>query len=191
MGRLAHVAFWPGTALTTAQMAQIADQAVLGSAADYQSFVENLDPTLYYPLAETSGTTAANLGTAGSGDAGTYSSGITLANQADPTGRAALASDPPAPATATLVAGTAYQNATGADLWLTVPITYSPTSTAAATVVGGVGPTSTPATTTYASEPAGSPVGAIHPLMVYVPQHWYVLLSVANASLGPALSQPV
>jgi len=56
--------------------------SVLGKRPAYSQKILSLSPILYYPMLESSGTTAENLGSVASGD-GTYS-GITLASAAGP-----------------------------------------------------------------------------------------------------------
>jgi len=190
-GMLAHVAYWSGTALTTAQMTALYQNGLSMTPADYQNYVSSLSPTVYYPLQETSGTTATNVGTSGSANNGTYEGGVTLAQTPGiPPGLPVVVSNPPAPTTATLTSGTAWQNTAGADVVVTAPVTYSPTSTAAATLAVGVGATSTPTQSTWESVPAGAVAGSIRPVTVYVPASWYVLLTATNATLGTATVAP-
>jgi len=190
-GMIAHVAYWSGTALTTAQRATLYANGLNMTPAQYQSYVSSLSPTVYYPLQETSGTTATNVGTSGSANNGTYEGGVTLAQTPGiPLGLPVLVTSPPAASTVTLTSGTAWQNTTGADVWLYVPVTFSPTASAAASVALGVGATATPSTSTVAAEPAGTVSGAVHTVTAYVPANFYALLTTTNATLGTATVQP-
>ena len=91
---------------------------------------------------------------------------------------ATLATNPP-------VSGTAYQWAGPGTLQLACPITYSPTSTAAATNTLDIGSTSTPSSAVDTeSEPAGITAGMIHTAHAEVPAGWYYELSATNATIG-------
>lgn len=76
-GTFAHATFWSGTVLTALEITDLCSNAQGTTEADYEAYVEGLSPTLYYPLQETTGTTAANGGSTGSGDDGTYGGGYT------------------------------------------------------------------------------------------------------------------
>ena len=91
---------------------------------------------------------------------------------------ATLATNPP-------VSGTAYQWAGPGTLQLACPITYSPTSTAAATSALDIGSTSTPSSAVDTeSEPAGITAGMIHTAHAEVPSGWYYELTATNATIG-------
>lgn len=83
-----------------------------------------------------------------------------------------------------LVSGTALQNTTGRTWFLTCPVTLSPTTTAAASVAYGVGPTSSPGTTATLEAPAGVAVTYELVVTAVVPPGWWVLANAVNASLG-------
>ena len=91
---------------------------------------------------------------------------------------ATLATNPP-------VSGTAYQWNGPGTLQLACPITYSPTSTAAATSTLDIGSTSTPSSAVDTeSEPAGITAGMIHTAHAEVPSGWYYELTATNATIG-------
>lgn len=109
-----------------------------------------------------------------------------------PTNGALFRTSPPAPTTGiTITSGTAWQNTTGSDVTLRVPVTYSPTSSAAATLAVGVGSGSTPTTVEEESEPAGLTTGRIHTTVLYVPANYYALLTVTNGTLGSGVAYPI
>ena len=90
----------------------------------------------------------------------------------------------PASSSPTIVSGTIYQNTTGRYVFLYIPVTYSPTSTAAATAAFALGASSTPATIFTNSEPATSIAGRIDTLTLSIPPGWYYSLTVTNATIG-------
>ena len=91
---------------------------------------------------------------------------------------ATLGTNPP-------VSGTPYQWAGPGTLQLACPITYSPTSTAAATSALDIGSTSTPSSAVDTeSEPAGITAGMIHTAHAEVPSGWYYELTATNATIG-------
>lgn len=193
---LARVGIWTNVTLTTAQLNAVYAAIASGSAA-YDSEILGLSPSAYYPLNESTGTTATDVSPHGNN--GTYVGGVTLqvagpnlVNSSPQTAWSpALATSPPDPTTATLVSGTAYQNTTGYDAMFRVPVTYSPTGTAAATLAVGVGPTAAPTQVTEDSEPASVTAGTIRTKTIFVPANWYVLLTATNATLGTATVQAV
>ncbi|MGH7611806.1 MAG: hypothetical protein ACREN4_07280 [Candidatus Dormibacteria bacterium] len=192
---LARIAFWPGTALTAAQINAIYAQVANG-AASYDPEILSLSPAGYWPLDEISGAVAADV--SGHGNNGSYIGGVTLHVPGPITSgenvtafQPSLATSPPAPTTVALVSGTAWQNAYGYDVILRVPVTYSPTGAAAATLEVGVGPTNTPTQALEESEPISFTTGVVHTTVVYVPAGWYALLTATNASLGTATVVPV
>lgn len=86
------------------------------------------------------------------------------------------------------VSGTVYQNTNPYDIRLKIPITYNPTSTAAATLATGISSTSTVTTSTKTSKPAGltGADGEIDTYDMVVPAGWYYELVVTNATIGTA-----
>lgn len=187
-GRFAHAAVWPESALTPGQVQDLYLYALAGNQeADYESFVESLSPALYYPMQETSGNILTNHGTTGSANNATISNTWSLAVTGGPViGDPVVATGPGQPTSVTLTSGTAYQNPNTWDVWLRVPVTYNPTSTAAASLAVGVGSTAAPAQVTEHTVPAGAVVGAVHTTVVYVPAQWYALVTETNATLGTA-----
>lgn len=86
-----------------------------------------------------------------------------------------------------LVSGTVYQNTGTQPLIIIQPVTYSPTSTAAATLAVAVGSTSTPSTVDTESEPAGLTAGRVRAFTLSVPPGWYYSFTTTNATLGTAV----
>ena len=82
------------------------------------------------------------------------------------------------------VSGTAYQNTNAYGIRLKIPVTYSPTSSAAATLTTGISQTSTVTTSTKVSIPAGVTAGEILTYEMDVPAGWYYELVVTNATIG-------
>ena len=82
------------------------------------------------------------------------------------------------------VSGTAYQNTNPYDIRLKIPVTYSPTSTAAATLATGTSSTSTVTTSTKVSYPAGITTGIIETYEMVVKAGQYFELVVTNATIG-------
>ena len=84
------------------------------------------------------------------------------------------------------VSGTAYQNTNPYDIRLKIPVTYSPTSSAAATLATGISSTSTVTTSTKVSIPAGLTAadGQILTYDMVVPAGQYYELVVTNATIG-------
>ena len=82
------------------------------------------------------------------------------------------------------VSGTAYQNTNPYDIRLKIPVTYSPTSTAAATLATGTSSTSTVTTSTKVSYPAGITTGIIDTYEMVVPAGQYFELVATNATIG-------
>jgi hypothetical protein len=81
-----------------------------------------------------------------------------------------------------------YTGAGPGTLQLACPITYSPTSTAAATSALDIGSTSTPSSAVDTeSEPAGITAGMIHTAHAEVPAGWYYELTVTNATIGTSV----
>ena len=90
-----------------------------------------------------------------------------------------IATNPP-------VSGTTYQNTNSYGISLKIPVTYSPTSTAAATLATGISASSTVTTSTKVSIPAGVTAGEILTYEMDVPAGWYFELVVTNATIGTA-----
>ncbi|MDG7037024.1 MAG: hypothetical protein JRN37_06635 [Nitrososphaerota archaeon] len=86
------------------------------------------------------------------------------------------------------VSGTVYQNTNPYDIRLKIPITYNPTSTAAATLATGISITSPPTTSTKVSIPAGLTAadGQILTYDLVIPAGWYFELIATNAVIGTA-----
>jgi hypothetical protein len=95
----------------------------------------------------------------------------------------------PVPATPSLsanppVSGTTYQNTNGYTIRLKIPVTYSPTSSAAATLATGTSSSSTVTTSTKVSYPAGITTGIINTYEMVVQAGQYFELVVTNATIG-------
>ena len=95
----------------------------------------------------------------------------------EPTNTPTISANPP-------VSGTAYQNTNPYDIRLKIPVTYSPTSTAAATLATGTSSTSTVTTSTKVSYPAGITTGIIDTYEMVVKAGQYFELVVTNATIG-------
>lgn len=84
----------------------------------------------------------------------------------------------------TPASGTVYQNEALFPVTVRVPVTFSPTTTAAATLAVALGPTSTPPTVTTDSEPAGLLAGSVRSIEFKVPAGFYYSLTAAAATIG-------
>lgn len=82
--------------------------------------------------------------------------------------------------------GAVYQNTADRYIFLYVPITYNPTSTAAATCAVAMGVTSTPSTIFTNSEPASSTAGRVSTVSLSIPPGIYWSITVTNATIGTA-----
>ena len=84
------------------------------------------------------------------------------------------------------VSGTVYQNTNPYDIRLKIPITYNPSTSAAATLATGISSTSTVTTSTKVSLPSGLTAadGQILTYDMVVPAGWYYELVVTNATIG-------
>ena len=89
------------------------------------------------------------------------------------------------------VSDTAYLNTNPFDIRLKIPVTYSPTSTAAATLATGTSSTSTVTTSTKVSYPAGITTGIIETYEMVVKAGQYFELVATNATIGTAEVQAV
>jgi hypothetical protein len=195
-GTLGRVAFFP-FALTATQISNLQTAYASGVANTYDNAVLALGPLAYWKLDETSGTTAVD--SSGNGNNGTYSStGVTLAGATVPLTPppslkwvTSLTTSPPAATSVALTSGTAYQNTTGSDVMVSVPISYAATSTAAATCEVQRGSTSPGATVGTISKAAASP--AITDIEeFFLPAGWYLTLTLTNATFAvDATVQPV
>ena len=89
------------------------------------------------------------------------------------------------------VSGTVYQNPNPFDIRLKIPVTYNPTSTAAATLATGISPSSTVTTSTKVSIPAGLTAadGQILTYEMVIPANWYYELIATNATIGTVEAQ--
>ena len=90
-----------------------------------------------------------------------------------------ISANPPA-------SGTVYQNTNPYNIRLKIPITYNPSTSAAATLATGISSTSTVSTSTKVSIPSGL-TGADGQILTYdmvVPTGWYYELVVTNATIG-------
>ncbi|MDE2467233.1 MAG: hypothetical protein KGL35_00390, partial [Bradyrhizobium sp.] len=85
-----------------------------------------------------------------------------------------------------LVSGTVYQNTGTLPLLIMQPVTFNPTSIAAATCAVALGSTSTPPTIDTESAPAGLLVGSVWGITLAVPPGWYYSFTTTNAVLGTA-----
>ena len=94
-----------------------------------------------------------------------------------PTTAPTISTNPP-------VSGTTYQNTNPFNIRLRIPVTYSPTSTAAATLATGTSSTSTVTTSTKVSYPAGITTGIIDTYEIVVKAGQYFELVVTNATIG-------
>ena len=99
--------------------------------------------------------------------------------------QASISTNPP-------ISGNVYQNTNPYNIRLKIPVTYSPTATAAATLATGISNTSTVTTSTKVSIPAGLTAadGEILTYVMVVPTGWYYELVVTNATIGTAEVQP-
>ena len=84
------------------------------------------------------------------------------------------------------VSGTVYQNLNSYDIRLKIPVTYNPTSTAAATLATGISQTTTVTTTTKVSIPSGLTAadGEILTYDIVVPAGLFYEIVVTNATIG-------
>ncbi len=90
----------------------------------------------------------------------------------------------PAESAPAIASATVYQNTSASYQTLYIPITYSPTSTAAATAAVALGTADPPAAAFTNSEPAGVAVGRVDTITLRVPPQWYYSITVTNASIG-------
>ena len=99
-----------------------------------------------------------------------------------------VVSSPPSLQANPPVSGTVYQNKNSYDIIIKVPVTYNPTSSAAATLATGISSTSTVTTSTKVSIPSGLKAadGQILTYEMRVPAWWYYELVATNATIGTA-----
>ena len=109
-----------------------------------------------------------------------YNSGNAIRTNPSSPGTISLPTNPPA-------SGTVYQNTSGTNIYIYLPVTYSPTSTVAATMTPALGPTSTVVDLPKESEPAGLTTGTIRTYLLRVPNSWYFSFTASNATLGTAV----
>ena len=87
------------------------------------------------------------------------------------------------------VSGTVYRNPYAYNIRLKIPVTYNPTSSAAATLATGISSSSTVTTSTKVSIPAGVTAGEILTYEIVLPAFWYYEIAVTNATIGTVESQ--
>ena len=90
----------------------------------------------------------------------------------------------PVASSPTIASGTIYQNTSASYQTLMIPITYNPTSTAAATCAVALGTSATPATFATETEPATLTAGRVRTFALRVPPQWYYSFTVTDATLG-------
>jgi hypothetical protein len=89
------------------------------------------------------------------------------------------------------VSGTVYTNGNNYDIEIYLPVTYSPTSTSASTLVPAVGAGSPPAALPTVSVPAGTALdGVTLTYRVRVPAGWNFQFTVTNGTIGTAVILP-
>ena len=88
--------------------------------------------------------------------------------------------------------GTLENNTNPYAIRIKIPVTYNPTSTAAATLATGISPSSTVTTSTKVSIPAGLTAadGQILTYEIVVPAGWYYEFVTTNATMGTGEIQP-
>ena len=162
--------------------------AIIGRSILIQTFGSGsweIQHLIYDPDNDLSGTLEMNIVEAGTGDVllsslpslGGYNLNIKQVNNTITPPTASITANPP-------VSGTAYQNTNRFDIRLRIPVTYSPTSTAAATLATGTSSTSTVTTSTKVSYPAGITTGIIDTYEMVVKAGQYFELVVTNATIG-------
>lgn len=88
------------------------------------------------------------------------------------------------------VSGTAQQNLLGTPVLFAVPVTFSPTSGAAATCEVDVGTSNNPGAISTDTWPANSPAGIIQTMRFRVPAGYFWRLTTVNATIGTAAAVP-
>ena len=83
-----------------------------------------------------------------------------------------------------VASGVIYQLSTSRGATLRVPITFNPTSSAAATAAFALGTSATPSVVDTASIPAGVTAGIALPLALRVPPDYYFSVTTTNATIG-------
>ena len=106
-------------------------------------------------------------------------------------GNAGIADPRPTPTiTNPPISSTVYLNSNPVDIEIYVPVTYSPTAIAAATMVPAVGPTSSPVAQPTQTVPIGVALdGFVLTYRLRVPSGYYYSFTVVNATLGTASVQ--
>lgn len=169
---------------------QIAALEAATTQEDWNSAVESLGGvTAWYHLDESSGTAAED--SSGNGYTGTYSGNYAQAQPGPfsyggifPMYSPALMTSPGAATPVALASGTPWQNTTGYDVILAIPIDFSATGTAEIQR-GASSPGSTLGTITSA---AGDNLVPEY----YVPASWYITVTLASATFpADATAQPV
>lgn len=85
----------------------------------------------------------------------------------------------------TTTSGTVYQNTSFMWITLLVPVTFTPTSGAAATCAVALGSTNTPSTISTETVPLGTALDSfIRTIPLRVPPNWYYKFTVTNATIG-------
>ena len=172
-----------GTLLSTVQNNFLAPTTVPNSASGtLQALPRSQADALYVPLTDLP-VSVANGGT-GATTAATALSNLggiteTQANALYPSLTGSLSTDSP-------VSGTVYQNTTGQPITVLMPVTYNPTSSAAATMTPALGSSSPPGSLPAESEPASLTVGRVRSYCLRVPAGWYYSFTTVNATLGTA-----
>ena len=92
----------------------------------------------------------------------------------------------PIPTTLAITSGTQFTNNYGVPIVVNVPITFNPTSTAAATVTIGKQPGTVSTTFLSDSEPEALTVGRIRTYSIDLPAGWSMLITTVNATIGTA-----
>lgn len=96
--------------------------------------------------------------------------------------------EPPVSSSPAISSGTVYQPSASRNTLFYIPVTYSPTTTAAATCVVALGASSSPPTIFTNSRPAGLTAadGEVDAVTLIVPFGWYFSITVTNATIGTA-----
>lgn len=109
----------------------------------------------------------------------------------DTSSSGSISTSPPVSSASTLALGTAYQNTAGYDVILTIYISVSAATTAS--ILLGVGSTSTPTQQTIVSSLTLAAINIIS-VPIYLPNNYYALLSTSGtitASISGQIAMPV